>query len=200
MRFYKIIYCIVIPFFRLFYRTHVTGRENIPEGPVVVCGNHTSLTDPFFMAIAMGRHRLPVFMSKIELFRIPVVGFVLRRIKAIPVDRGASDLSAIKTAITELKAGNKIGIFPEGTRVDGNEASVDAAKTGAAMIASRAGVDMVPVYISSKKHIFGRVNVMVGKPVSLDSFEGTGSSKYKKVISCVFEEILRMGEEGEKNA
>ncbi len=198
MLFYKIIYCIIIPFFRLLYRVRVTGRENIPEGAAVICGNHTSLTDPFFIAMALGMKRLPVFMSKIELFRVPVVGFALKKIKAIPVDRGAADIAPIKAAISELKAGNKVAIFPEGTRVDGDEASADAAKTGAAMIASRAGVDMVPVYISAKKHIFGRVNVIIGEPVKLDSFEGTGSAKYKSAIRYVFEEILRMGRDGEK--
>lgn len=198
MRFYKFIYCIVAPVFRIFYRVRVTGRENIPEGASVICGNHTALTDPFFIAIAMGRKRLPIFMAKIELFKVPVVSFILRKIRAIPVDRGAADIAPIKTAISELKAGNKVAIFPEGTRVDGDEANADAAKTGAAMIASRAGVDIVPMYISAKKHIFGKVNVIIGEPVNLDSFEGSGSAKYKKAIHHVFEEILRMGKEGEK--
>ena len=56
---------------------------------------------------------------------------------------------------------------------------------------------MLPVYISTKKRIFGRVNVIVGEVVKTDSFEGAGSSKYKKVIRHVFEEILRLGKEGE---
>ena len=68
------------------------------------------------------------------------------------------------------------------------------------MIACRAGVDMLPVYISTKKRLFRRVNVIVGEPVKTDSFEGVGSAKYKKVIRYVFEEILRLGKDGETNA
>lgn len=197
---YKILYCIVIPILRLVYRVKITGRENIPEGAVVVCGNHTSLMDAFFVAMAFGRKEHMAYMAKIELFRTPVIGFIMRKIEAIPVDRGAADISALKTAISVLKGGKKVMVFPEGTRVDGNTASEDGAKTGAAMMACRAGVDMLPVYISTKKRIFGRVNVIVGETVKTDSFEGVGSAKYKKAIRYVFEEILRLGKDGEKNA
>lgn len=194
---YKILYCIVIPILRLVYRVKITGRENIPEGAVVVCGNHTSLMDAFFVAMAFGRKEHMAYMAKIELFRTPVIGTIMRKIEAIPVDRGSADISALKNAISVLKGGKKVMIFPEGTRVDGDQASEDGAKTGAAMIACRAGADMLPVYISTKKRIFGRVNVIVGEVVKTDSFEGAGSSKYKKVIRHVFEEILRLGKEGE---
>ncbi|MBQ6846822.1 MAG: 1-acyl-sn-glycerol-3-phosphate acyltransferase [Oscillospiraceae bacterium] len=200
MFFYKVLYCIAIPILRMVYRVKITGRENIPEGAVVVCGNHTSLMDAFFVAMAFGRKEHMAYMAKIELFKVPVIGFLMRKIEAIPVDRGAADMLALKTAIAMLKSGKKVMIFPEGTRVDGDSASEDGAKTGAAMIACRGGADMLPIYISTKKRLFRRVNVIVGAPVKTDSFEGAGSAKYKKVIRHVFEEILRMGKEGENNA
>ncbi|MBQ8003601.1 MAG: 1-acyl-sn-glycerol-3-phosphate acyltransferase [Oscillospiraceae bacterium] len=173
----------------------ITGQENLPEGASVVCANHTSMLDPFFAAMLFTTKNLPVFMGKIELFRIPVIGAVLRTIEAIPVDRGSTSISTLRDAINHLKNGRKVVIFPEGTRVSG-EADVAGAKTGAAMIACRAGVSMLPVYISGKKRIFGRVDVIVGKPVETDSFAGSGSVKYKAVVERVFGEILSLGNGG----
>lgn len=195
MGLYKFLFSIIIPLFKVFFRVRITGQENLPEGASVVCANHTSMLDPFFAAMLFTTKNLPVFMGKIELFRIPVIGAVLRTIEAIPVDRGSTSISTLRDAINHLKNGRKVVIFPEGTRVSG-EADVAGAKTGAAMIACRAGVSMLPVYISGKKRIFGRVDVIVGKPVETDSFAGSGSVKYKAVVERVFGEILSLGNGG----
>lgn len=196
MRFYKFLVSVVIPVFRLFFRVRITGKDNIPEGAMVVCANHTSMLDPFFAVMLFEKNDLPVFMGKIELFRVPVIGALLRKIEAIPVDRGSTSMSTLRDAINHLKNGRKIVIFPEGTRVSG-EADVAGAKTGAAMIACRAGATMLPVFISGKKRLFGRVDVIVGTPVRTDSFEGSGSTKYKAVVERVFGDILALGKGGE---
>ncbi|MBQ8003539.1 MAG: 1-acyl-sn-glycerol-3-phosphate acyltransferase [Oscillospiraceae bacterium] len=196
MRLYKFFYSLIIPFFRILYRVRITGRENIPEGSAVVCANHTSMTDPFFVAMAFGLREQLVFLGKIEVFRMPVIGAVLRGIQAIPVDRGSTSMSTLREAISRLKEGRKVMIFPEGTRVKAN-ADASGAKTGAAMMACRADAPMLPVYISVKRKLFGRVDVIIGKPVDTHSFEGTGSAKYKAVVENVFCEILSLGNGGE---
>ena len=196
MRLYKFLVSVIIPVFKLFFRVRITGRENIPHGETVVCANHTSFLDPFFAVMLFDKADLPVFMGKIELFRIPVIGALLRKIEAIPVDRGSTSMSTLRDAINHLKAGRKVVIFPEGTRVSG-EADIAGAKTGAAMIACRAGATMLPVFISGKKRLFGRVDVIVGKAVSTDSFEGSGGTKYKAVVERVFGDILALGKGGE---
>ena len=197
MKLYKFLYSLVIPIFRVLYRVHITGCENIPKGASVICANHTSMLDPFFVAMAFGENEPLVFMGKIEIFKIPLLGALLRKIQAIPVDRGATSMSTLREAIGRLKEGRKVMIFPEGTRVHG-EADVAGAKTGAAMIACRADSSMLPVYVSAKKHIFGRVDVVVGEAVQTGEFEGSGNSKYKSVVECVFGEILRLGNGGGK--
>lgn len=196
MGLYKFLVSVVVPVFRLFFRVRITGKENMPEGASVVCANHTSMLDPFFAVMLFDKTDLPVFMGKIELFRIPVIGALLRKIEAIPVDRGSTSMSTLRDSINHLKNGRKVVIFPEGTRVSG-EADVAGAKTGAAMIGCRAGVSMLPVFISGRKRLFGRVDVIVGKPVQTDSFEGSGSSKYKAVVEKVFGDILALGKGGE---
>ncbi len=106
-------------FFRLIFytlfRTRVYGRENIPaEGAVILAANHASNIDPPLMASLIER---PVsYMAKIELFENPIFGAAIRRCHAFPVKRGESDRGAIKAAVTVLKEGRVLGLFPEGTR------------------------------------------------------------------------------------
>lgn len=197
MRLYKFLCFVLIPIFKLFYRVKITGRENIPSTAAVICANHTSMLDPFYVAVAFGWKDALVFMGKIEIFKIPLIGGLLRAIDAIPVDRGATAVSTLRDAINRLKEGRKVMIFPEGTRVR-DEADVSGAKNGAAMIACRANVAMIPVYIDANKRLFGTVNVIIGKPVETGSFEGSGNAKYKAVVESVFGEILSLGNGGGK--
>lgn len=190
---FKFIYFVAGPFFRLLYRVKVTGKENIPEAPVVVCANHTALLDPIFLCLAFGMKQKWAFMAKQELFRIPVLSWILKKVGAIPVNRGSTDISTLRNAISSLTAGKSLMIFPEGTRTNG-ETDVSAAKTGAAMIACRAKVSLLPVFVSTKKHIFGKVNVIIGKPIKAEA-EGSGNAKYKALVENVFGEILRLGGE-----
>lgn len=192
---YRIIYAVLAPVFRFIYRVRVIGRENIPEGPAVVCANHTSARDPIFLCIAFGSRPMR-FMVKKELMKIPVLGAFLRSIGAIPVNRGAVDVSTIRSAIDALSGGDKVMIFPEGTRVRGDE-DTSAAKTGAAMIACRAKVDMLPVYITNKQRCFKPVKVVIGKPQSTAGGDEKGSAKYKRIVENVFGDILRLGGENQ---
>ena len=120
----------------------VEGLENVPqEGPVLLCPNHSSAIDPILLVIALGR-RYPIrIMAKQQLLKIPVLGAILRGIGVFPVDRGNSDIGAVKTAIRSLKDGWNLLLFPEGTRV--REPGTVAVKGGAAMIAIRSGVQML---------------------------------------------------------
>ncbi len=191
MVFFRIVYAIVMPFFRLFYRIKIVGRENVPQGSAVMCANHSAMSDPLFMCLACGIRENWLFMAKAELLKVPVLGWLLKKLGVISVNRGATDISTIRDAIDALKNGKKVMIFPQGTRVREGEDDV-AAKTGAAMIASRAKAPLVPVYISTNKKLFGRVIISIGKPVSSES-EEKGQAKYKKLIGDVFDEISRLG-------
>jgi 1-acyl-sn-glycerol-3-phosphate acyltransferase len=192
--FFKVIYCLFMPVFRLLYRVKISGRENIPNGACVVCANHTSNLDPIFLAIALGLSQNWIFMAKAELFKIPGLNLIIKWLGAIPVNRGSTDISTLRNAIEGLGEGKKVMIFPEGTRVHG-EADVSGAKTGAAMIASRAKAPMLPVYISGEKHLFGKVNVVIGEAVSSD-IEEKGSAKYRVLVDKVFGEIISLGKGG----
>jgi 1-acyl-sn-glycerol-3-phosphate acyltransferase len=165
-RAYRKAYYVVAAMLALLFRLKPSGRENIPKGPVMLCANHSSNFDPFIICIAAGiEHQLHI-MGKVELFRIPIISWILRKIGMFAVDRGNNDVSAIKTSLKYLKAGEKVVIFPEGTRVRSDNAV--AAKTGALRIADAAGVPVIPVYIPRKKLLFGRCHVIFGKPVVIN--------------------------------
>ena len=157
---YAIVYCIVWPFFNLFHPCRAIGREHVPEGPVIFCPNHTRLSDPLFVAFALGLRFRPQVMAKAELLEIPVLGWILKKVGVFAVERGKSDVGAIKSALKALKGKEKLLIFPEGTRHE----EIGEGKTGAAMMAIRTGVPVLPVYIAPERTPFHRTKVYIGEP------------------------------------
>ncbi|MEL7604286.1 MAG: lysophospholipid acyltransferase family protein, partial [Bacillota bacterium] len=166
---YPICFAIVFPLVHLIFPCRFFGRANIPEGPVIVCANHSSFIDPVLIAFAFGCRRRLYFMAKAELFRVPVLGALLRVLGAFPVVRGETDIGAIRTAIRHLKNGHQIMMFPEGTRV--SEPELAAAKSGAIRIATKLGVPVLPIYISTRKKAFHCSKLVIGKPYKLETPE-----------------------------
>lgn len=162
---YKLLYTIVRPFVGLYYPMKFIGRENVPEGGALVCGNHSSAIDPFFVAFALGKKHPICAMAKESLLKIPVIGKLLKLVGTFGVKRGASDIHAVKYAMEQLKAGEYVVLFPEGTRIKSREEGEP--KTGAAMLASRTGVPVLPMYIPIKKRVLRINRVYIGKPLYL---------------------------------
>lgn len=162
-RWYTALYYIIYPFFNLFHPCRAIGRENLPEGGALVCANHTKASDPFFIVFAFGLKNRVCAMAKAELLRVPIIGPLLHKAGVFGIDRGKADVGAIKTAMKLLKSGEKLIMFPEGTRKE-EEGTDHEAKTGVAMLALRTGVPIVPVYIPGKKKWFGRTPVVIGEP------------------------------------
>ena len=160
-KFYEVVWAIIRPIVLLFHPIDVKGLDNLPEEPVVICANHSSNWDPIFMILAMSQQTKLRIMAKEQLFRIPLVNAFIRKMGAFPVNRGHSDISAVRTSIQSLKAGFHLLIFPEGTRV--RQPGKVSVKGGAAMIAIRSGVKMLPVFIGTTKKLFQRVPVIFGK-------------------------------------
>ena len=159
---------------KVFGRLQVVGRENIPrEGGALICANHVSYADP--PVLGVGAPRRLHYMAKTELFKIPILGFLIKRVGAFPVHQRAADRQALRTAVEYLSKGEVVGMFPEGQRMlDGK---LGEALPGVGMIALRAKVPVIPAaLINTNKllpphHIlprFSRVKVIYGKPVPLE--------------------------------
>lgn len=140
----------------------VSGRENIPEGAAVVCCNHSNLSDPIWVIFGLWPPTMPAAMAKKEVMQVPLLGALLRYLGVIGVDRGSADINAIKQALKALRDGNKLLVFPEGTRV--RPGKVVEAKTGAALLASRAEVPLLPVYLTRNKKFFAPLKMVIGEP------------------------------------
>ena len=159
---FSLLYTVIYPFFSIAHPIKAVGRENIPEGPVVICPNHSVANDPFYVVFAFGKKHPMWAMAKQEVMKLPVVGWILGKAGVFGVDRGNADLKAAKTALRCLKEGRKLLLFPEGTRVQEGE-SVEA-KAGAALFATRAGCPLLPVYIPTKRKLFRPTTVVIGEP------------------------------------
>lgn len=161
-RFYRIAYTIVRPFICLLFPHRVVGLENVPEGGALLCANHVSGWDPFLVAVSLPRDSRLTVMAKDQLFHIPVVGWLLRKLGIFPVRRGGNDLTAMKTAMKALNDGNRLLVFPEGTRVE-HQGDVEA-KGGVTVMATRTGTPMIPVYCGGKHKFLRRTTVVFGEP------------------------------------
>jgi len=191
---FRILYAIIWPFFNLFHPVRAVGRENIPEGAAIICPNHTSASDPFFVVFAFKRGHIMRAMAKAEIMRVPVIGWILSKAGVFGVDRGAADINAVKTALRFLKEGDKLLMFPEGTRVEEGE-NVEA-KTGAAMFSVRTGTPILPVYIPAKKRWFRPTTVVIGQPFTPQVAGRKGTSEeYHAIADEVMERIRQLGEE-----
>ena len=197
--FYSVALSIVRRIFFIVYRIRIKGTENIPEGAAVVCGNHTAQHDPIFVICAFGVKQRLIPLSKVENKGKPGLGWALRKLGVIFVDRGAGDLGAIKRSMQVLKNGGKLLIFPEGTRV--KEGRTVDVKNGAAMLACRNGARVVPVFITKgSKRLFSRVDVVIGEPYYIRS-EGRPTGEFLDAqTKALMEKIFALGDTVRDNA
>lgn len=191
-RVYAVLYPLIWIFMRIFHPWKAEGRENVPDGAVVMCGNHTTLGDPIYVVCALGWKCQTRVIAKEELMKIPVLGFLLEKAGIIGIKRGKADVAAIKEAMRVLRNGEKLLLFPEGTRVKEGESA--AAHTGAAMFATRTDTMLLPIYISPKKKLFRKTRVVFGQPYKA-TYEGrkAGPEDYQRIADDLMGRIHHLG-------
>lgn len=162
---------VVSPMLHLYFRGRIYGAANVPQrGSLIVVANHASDFDPPILSNCVGR---PVsYMAKEELFRVPVLSRAIRLYGAYPVKRGSADRSAIRAALQQLEQGWAVGVFLQGTRTV--DARIPSPKLGAAMLAAKAQVPLLPVSLWGTQHIIPKkakfprpvpVTVRIGEPI-----------------------------------
>lgn len=181
---YKALRVLAVMLVRICFRFSVSGRENIPASGAVLVSNHASMFDPVVLGVAVPR---PIhFMGKAELFRNRISNWFFRKLHAFPVRRGEFDRGAIRSALEVLDRGQLLGIFPEGTRNRGED--LMPLHSGAALLASRAQVPIIPIVIvgNNKYRIFHRVDVRIGTPI----MPKQGKKATKEDLARINDQIL----------
>ncbi len=198
-KFFRVIYALLSGVVGLIFRIKVVNRDNEPaEGRYVVCANHISATDPIIVCYAFRKHQVH-FMAKKELFKIPVFSGFIKMLGAFPIDRGGNDVGAIKNAVTIVESGRALGIFPQGHRYPEQNPRETKTKNGAALIATRAEADIVPVYIwrkGNRSGAFRRTYVIIGEKIPFSSLEYNkdANGEYSRITDIVFDRICTLGE------
>jgi len=169
--------------------------ENIPrQGGVIIASNHISYYDPPFVSVSTPRE--VHFMAKRELFSIPILGFIIRKLNAFPVSRGKYDRQALEAAIEVLKKGEALIVFPEGTR-SRNKGEFLSPKAGIGVLAREGEVPIVPTYISGSDELtkiffsFRRVRVTFGPPISREWVKSRPEGKpgFSQIANEVMQKI-----------
>jgi 1-acyl-sn-glycerol-3-phosphate acyltransferase len=172
------------------------GRENIIEdGPAIMAANHQSYFDPPLVGITC-KNELH-YLARKTLFEIPLLGSLISRVNALPVDLSKGDLSALRTVINLLKDGNRTVIFPEGTRsLDGQ---IKQARPGIGMIIARTLAPVVPMRIFGSFEAWPKggkikphpITVVVGKPIRFtkEDFATSNRESYQKASERVLAAI-----------
>ena len=192
---------ITQPIFCLFFPHKTIGRKNLPQkgdkGKYIICANHISNLDPYFLLMVQSR---PIrYMAKAELFKSRLaVWFFQKQYGAFPVRRGEGDTGAIDTAVNIVNSGGFLGIFPEGTR--SKDGKLGRAKSGAALIASRTGANVIPVAIMAphqKSGVFRFTKIIFGQPLSPAELhlEDSEHPDLRYASRLIMEKITQMMEE-----
>jgi len=179
--------CILKPLLVVFTRHHWRGREHIPaSGGVILCFNHVSYLDPPVVAhFVYDLPRIPRFLAKESLFRLPLAGRIVRGAGQIAVYRGTADASrSLREAQAALARGEAVIIYPEGTVSRDPGLWPMSAKTGAARLALETGAPVIPVAQWGAQRLYdGRtrkvrlrprtpVELRAGQPVDLTPWRG----------------------------
>nr|WP_039809430.1 lysophospholipid acyltransferase family protein [Jeotgalibacillus malaysiensis] len=172
------------------YRIRTVGKEHIPEhGGVLICANHINVLDPPVVGITSPR---PVsFMAKEELFNMPVLKKLLPNLNAFPVKRGMSDREALRKGLKQLKDGNVVGLFPEGTR--SKDGQIGKGLAGAGFFALRSDAAVVPCAIIGPYKFSRRLKVVYGKPINMAELKERKASA-TEVTEIIMNEIKTLSD------
>ncbi len=169
MKFMNFLRIVGMPIFRLIKPFRLYGNKRVTDGACLYTCNHYGMFDPAYPIATTweGIH----FVAKKEAFDTPVIGGILRKVKAISANRDGNDVRTLLDCFKCLKNGEKVCIFPEGTR---NKTGVDLGpfEHGATAIAIKARVPVVPMMIYKKPRCFRRAHVIVGEPFEFSEYYG----------------------------
>ncbi len=206
--FYTIMRGIVVGVCVAYTRTRIVGRHNIPRsGPFLLAPIHRSNIDTPLAAAVTGRRMR--FMGKDSIWKVKAIGWIVSALGAFPVTRGSADREALKRCISVLESGEPLVLFPEGTRQSGPV--VQPLFDGAAYVAVKAGVPIIPVGIGGSERVMPKGSKMiyprkcvlvVGEPIHAPTDENgrIPRSAVREVTDTLSRELQRLFDEAQRLA
>ena len=205
-------YRISCNFFSLFLKTSnqlkVIGEGNIPKvGGLIVASNHSSYLDPPAVGAATRLHRMTHFMARDTLFEKPLMGWFLRNVGVIALDREKGDVKAMRTAIQLMRGGASVALFPEGTRSE--DGTLQPAKPGIGFLVAKGQTPVLPVYVHGSYAAWSKssdglknlpITVIIGRLITREEIQrlGKGREAYAKIGELIMERIAEQKEIFEK--
>jgi 1-acyl-sn-glycerol-3-phosphate acyltransferase len=188
--------------FWLGYRARGYQRLDDADGGLVLA-NHQSFLDPLLIGLPL--HRPVSFLARDSLFRVPVVGWILRSTYVMPISRESASSASLRETIRRMQHGYLVGVFPEGTRTETGE--VGPLKPGFVALVRRAKLPVYPVGIAGGFQALGRkswflkparVRVVVGEPITVEELEQfSGRDQDQALIDFVRSRIVACYEQAE---
>lgn len=183
----------------LFYPVRVHGKENlIQDGNTVVICNHLCKMDVFYVGyLFKGK---TYYLAKKEWFDKKVLGWLIRKLGGIPIDRENADMASVKQSIRVLKDGKRLCIFPEGTRNKTGATDIQPLHGGAAMFAFKTGAKIVPINIAKPAKFMHKNDIYVGEPFDFSEYKGLklDGELNRKLTDIMYEKLCLAKSENEK--
>jgi 1-acyl-sn-glycerol-3-phosphate acyltransferase len=181
--------------FKFYFRWRVYHNERVPlQGPVILAANHASFLDP--PLVGSGLMRDINYLARKSLFRYPVLGWILRKVNAVPVDRDGGGAAGLKAIIDRLRDGGAIILFPEGTRTLNGE--LQPARSGIGLTVIKSEAPVVPVRVFGTYEAWGkgvsfprphRVTVKYGQPMNFSQLRAEAKNCTKARLKEIYQEI-----------
>jgi 1-acyl-sn-glycerol-3-phosphate acyltransferase len=194
---YPIAKAVLTPLFRAGWKFHLEGLENVPEtGGAILCPNHTSVLDSFFVPALLPRR--VSYVGKAEYMDDWKTRTIFPALGMIPIDREGGDAGerALATAQRLLEQGQLFGIYPEGTR--SRDGRLYRGHTGPARLALRTGAPIIPIGIQGAREVmppdakFPRlrlpVTIRFGRPIDVERYRGRANDRL--VLRQIIDEVM----------
>jgi 1-acyl-sn-glycerol-3-phosphate acyltransferase len=192
---YRIGWCMFRIVYTLYFRWRVFTPDHVPKtGPVILASNHSSFLDP--MLVGAGVPREINYLARENLFRFPVLGWVLHKWQAVPVNREGGGAKGLKAILDRLLAGGAIILFPEGTRSsDGN---LKPARSGVGLTVIKSTAPVVPVRVFGTFEAYSRhmrfprprrVAVKYGEPMHFEKLRSESQVCTKERVKEIYQEV-----------
>ena len=186
---------ILHAFYKVVFRLEKVDEENLPmDEPVIICANHLNYWDATGLVVCS--KRVIRFIGKEDLFNHAFLNWIAHVFNVIPIKRGQRDLEAMKRCLKALKNGEAIGLFPEGTR-KGLEKGAKV-QNGAAYMALKAKVKVVPVGIQGTFKPFTKVRLVYGKPLDFSKYDAKNPEKdnLEQATKEIMDNIIMLTKKG----